>query len=215
MNAPEYLLFDLDGTLIDSIPDLAHSLNLLRAELDCPPLPVAQAAAMVGDGVTVLVQRALGPDLFCPAHVDRFLKIYDQHLLDQTSCYPGIENLLQCHPASKMGIVTNKPYRQTLAILEGLRLLDRFAAIVGGDSYPRKKPDPYPVMQALATLQAQPRQSVMIGDHHTDLHAGQKAGTATCFCAYGFGNSGDLPYDFMVTAPEDLANLFPGRSGGR
>ncbi len=213
MNTPEYLLFDLDGTLINSIPDLALSLNLLRAELDCPPLPLEMAAGMVGDGVTVLVQRALGPDQFRPAHVDRFLQIYDQHLLDQTCCYPGIESLLLRHPASRLGIVTNKPHRQTLAILDGLKLIDRFTAIVGGDSYPRKKPDPYPVKQALATLKADPQRSVMIGDHHTDLHAGRSAGTATCFCAYGFGNSGDLDYDFKATASEDLIRLFPGQPG--
>ena len=210
MRTPEYLLFDLDGTLIDSIPDLALSLNLLRAELNCPPLPIAQAAAMVGDGVSVLVRRALGEDLFRPEHVERFLRIYDQHLLDDTHCYPGIETLLQRHSAAKMAIITNKPHRQTLTILEGLRLHHHFATIIGGDTYAQKKPDPFPVTQALISLGADPQHAVMIGDHHTDLHAGKGAGIATCFCAYGFGNSGDLSYDFLATTAADLVNLFPG-----
>lgn len=211
MNNPEYLLFDLDGTLIDSIPDLAMALNLLRAELSCPPLSIEQAAAMVGDGVSVLVKRALGEELFQPAHVERFLRIYDQHLLDATRCYPGIETLLQQHPAEKMAIITNKPHAQTQAILEGLHIQHHFSVIIGGDTYAQKKPDPYPLQQALIALGAEPRQAVMIGDHHTDLHAGKGAGTATCFCAYGFGNSDGLSYDFEATCAADLYQLFPGQ----
>ncbi len=210
MKNPEYLLFDLDGTLIDSIPDLALTLNLLRGELNCPPLAIEQAAAMVGDGVSVLVKRALGPELFRPEHVERFLRIYDRHLLDNTRCYPGIETLLNQHPASNLAIITNKPHSQTLAILEGLHIHQHFAVIIGGDTFAQKKPDPYPVQQALISLGAEPGQAVMIGDHHTDLHAGQGAGTATCFCTYGFGNSDGLSYDFEATNATELCQLFPG-----
>ena len=210
MSQPSVLLFDLDGTLINSLPDLALALNLLRAELDCPPLELDQAAAMVGDGVNLLVRRALGDTLFKEEHVSRFLALYDLHLLDNTVCYPGITALLQRHPAQRLGVVTNKPYRQTLAILDGLGLRQSFGAIIGGDSCTQKKPDPGPLLAALTELRATPQQAVMIGDHHTDLHAGRGAGTATCFCGYGFGNTGGLDYDYLATTANDLLQLFPG-----
>ncbi len=165
---------------------------------------------MVGDGVSLLVRRALGEHLFRPEHVERFLRIYDQHLLDNTCCYLGIEALLQQHTAENMAIITNKPHSQTLAILEGLKIHHLFAVIIGGDTFAQKKPDPFPVRQALIALGAAPSQAVMIGDHHTDLHAGQGAGTATCFCHYGFGNSGGLNYDFEAKTAADLSQLFPG-----
>ncbi|WP_022663838.1 HAD family hydrolase [Desulfospira joergensenii] len=210
MKTPSVLLFDLDGTLIDSLPDLALALNLLRAELDVPALSQEQAGAMVGDGVSLLVQRALGDDLFKPEHVLRFLELYDLHLLDNTRCYEGIKDLLQSHPARRMGVVTNKPHGQTIEILSGLGLQGHFGVIIGGDSLERKKPDPLPVQKALETLGADARQAVMIGDHHTDIKAGRAAGTATCFCTYGFGSNGGLASNFQAHAAGDLLDLFPG-----
>ena len=210
MPSPLYLLFDLDGTLIDSLPDLALSLNLLRGELDLPPLSQQQCGAMIGDGASVLVRRALGDDLYDNGHLKRFIAIYSEHLLDKTRCYPGIETLLQRHPPERLAVVTNKPHGLTLQILEGLGLSSTFGSIIGGDSLPRKKPDPLPVSQALADLGARPGQAVMIGDHHTDLNSGRAAGTATCFCAYGFGHADGLAGDYYAEQPSDLLQLFPG-----
>ena len=203
-----YFLFDLDGTLVDSVPDLTLSLNLLRAELDCSPLQEKQVAPMVGDGVGALVKRALGEDLYQPAHREKFMQLYDEHLLDHTSCYPGIEELLNCHSADKMAIVTNKPYLLTLKLLDGLNLTRYFKVIIGGDSYAEKKPHPLPVIKALEGLGAAPEQAVMIGDHHTDLHSGRDAGTATCFCAYGMGHADGLTADFYAEQSTDLLQLF-------
>ena len=207
-----YLLFDLDGTLVDSVPDLTLSLNLLRAELNCPPLPEQQVSDMVGDGVSILVKRALGEDLYQPAHADRFMQLYNEHLLDHTRCYPGIEELLNSYPADKLAIVTNKPYQLSMELLEGLGLIKNFKIIVGGDSYIEKKPHPLPVIKALAGLGADPKQAVMIGDHHTDLYAGRGAGAATCFCAYGMGHNDGLTTDFYAEQSTDLLQLFPGSS---
>lgn len=212
MKTIKYLLFDLDGTLVNSVPDLTLSLNLLRAELSCPPLSENQVADMVGDGVAVLVKRALGDELYLPEHRDRFMQLYDEHLLDHTRCYPGIEELLTQHPTDKMAIVTNKPYQLTLDLLEGLNLINHFKIIVGGDSYDEKKPHPLPVIKALEGLGADPQHTVMIGDHHTDLYAGRKAGTATCFCAYGMGHADGLTADFHAERSTDLLQLFPGSS---
>ena len=209
MKKINYLLFDLDGTLVDSVPDLTLSLNLLRAELDCSPLLEKQVALMVGDGVGALVKRALGEDLYRSAHRDRYMQLYGEHLLDYTSCYPGIEEFLSYHSANKMAIVTNKPYQLTMKLLDGLNLTRHFKVVIGGDSYAEKKPHPLPVIKALERLSADPKQAVMIGDHHTDLYSGREAGIATCFCAYGMGHTDDLTTDYYAEQSTDLLQLFP------
>ena len=207
---PRYLLLDLDGTLVDSVPDLTCALNLLREELSLPHLGQPEVAAMVGDGASVLVRRALGVERYRPEYLDRFLAIYSEHLLDSTRCYPGIEELLTSHPPERLALITNKPFGLTIKLLEGLNLLSHFKFVVGGDSLPCKKPDPLPVLAALEALGAQPGEAVMIGDHHTDLHSGRNAGTLTCFCAYGLGNADGLTSDFHADQPTDLLRLFPG-----
>ena len=209
---PRYFIFDLDGTLINSLADLTLTLNLLRAELDLEEMAADQVLAMVGDGATMLVRRALGEEHYQNHHLERFLDLYDEHLLDQTRCYPGIEDLLQRHNPRQMAVVTNKPIRHTRRILTGLGLSGFFAAVIGGDSCPHKKPHPLPVLQALRQLGAITDQAVMIGDHHTDLHAAQGANIATCFCAYGFGQRDGIIPDYEVHAPEELLTLFPGAS---
>ncbi|WP_321365738.1 HAD-IA family hydrolase [uncultured Desulfuromusa sp.] len=208
----DYLLFDLDGTLVDSVPDLTLSLNLLRAELGCAPLSEQQVGPMIGDGVSVLVKRALGENLYEADHRDRFMQLYESHLLDQTRCYPGIEKLLSKHPADNMAIVTNKPYHLTMKLLDGLKLTPHFKIIIGGDSFAEKKPHPLPVIKALEGLSADPKQAVMIGDHHTDLYSGREAGTATCFCAYGMGHTDGLTTEYYAEKSTDLLQLFPGSS---
>ncbi len=213
MKTPQYLIFDLDGTLVDSIPDLTTSLNLLREELDCSPVSEQQVAEMVGDGVTMLVKRVLGEQLFSPEHVTRFMQIYDDHILDNTRCYPGIEELFSRHSSEQMALVTNKPYLLTVKLLEGLNLTRYFKTVIGGDSYPEKKPHPLPVLKALEALNADPRQTVMIGDHHTDLRSGLGAGTMTCFCSYGMGHTDGLSPDFTAEQSTDLLQLFPGSAG--
>ncbi len=210
MSTQPYLIFDLDGTLVDSIPDLILSLNILREELDLAPLPADQVRTMVGDGASLLVKRALGDQLYEQRQLERFMTIYDEHLLDNTRCYAGIEDLLQAHPAERMAVVTNKPYNLTIKLLEGLKIRDRFKVIIGGDSLEHKKPHPLPVQTALTQLRSEAQQAVMIGDHHTDINSGRAAGTAVCFCAYGIGHSDNLQYDFYAQQATDLLTLFPG-----
>jgi phosphoglycolate phosphatase len=108
-----------------------------------------------------------------------------------------------------MAVVTNKPYRHSLEILRGLDLLPFFSVIVGGDSCPEKKPHPAPLLRALHELQGISSTAVLIGDHHTDLKAGLAAGLRTCFCAWGLGEDGGIPYDFFAGSPADLPGLFP------
>lgn len=211
MTAPhKYLLFDLDGTLVDSVADLTTSLNLLAKELGHPQLSTDYVRSIVGDGATKLIKRAYGAENYQREQLLRFLEIYGEHLLDQTRCYPGIEELLQRYPADCMAVVTNKPYALTVRLLDGLGLSKHFKVVIGGDSCPEKKPHPLPVQKALAALGAPPAAAIMIGDHHTDLYSGRDAGIATCFCAYGLGNNDGLEADFSVQSSEELLKIFCG-----
>jgi phosphoglycolate phosphatase len=206
---PEYLLFDLDGTLVDSVADLTCALNLLGAELGRRPLTPDFVRSIVGDGATKLIKRAFGTEHYQREQLFRFLDIYGAHLLDNTRCYPGIEELLNRFPAEQLALVTNKPHRLTVELLQGLGIAGHFKVIIGGDSYPEKKPHPRPVLEALHLLGATAEKTVMIGDHHTDLYAGKAAGVATCFCAYGLGHSDGLSPDYLANSSTDLLQLFP------
>jgi len=207
---PKYLLFDLDGTLVDSLADLTCALNLLGEELNQPALSSAQVRKIVGDGATKLIKRAFGEVNYQRDQLRRFLEIYNEHLLDNTRCYPGIPELLDRHPAKRLAVITNKPYQLTIDLLTGLGLDRHFKVIIGGDSYPQKKPDPLPVLKALEQLGALPSEAVMVGDHHTDLYSGRAAGTFTCFCAYGLGHDDGLSVEYRVNQPQELLSLFPG-----
>lgn len=208
---PETFLFDLDGTLVDSVLDLATGINLLRGELGLTPLPIERVRACVGDGATQLVMRAISEVPFCDANLKRFLTLYGEHLLDQTRIYPGILDFLDRHRHQRLGVVTNKPYAYTLPVLAGLGLAPYFEVVVGGDTCSEKKPHPAPVQHALQQLGTTPHSAVMIGDHHTDLRAGAAAGVRTCFCSWGIGRQGDVPSDDRAHSPQELLRLYPGK----
>lgn len=204
-------LFDLDGTLVDSVADIAAALNRLRNELALPPLDLPTVRGYVGDGSRILVSRAL-PE-FSEAYLQRFLQIYGALLLDQTETYPGIREFLTLHRHDRLAVVTNKPLNPTLALLDGLGLQQYFPVVIGGESAAAIKPDPAPVLLALQRLGSRPENAILIGDHHTDLHAGRAAGVKTCFCAWGIGEAAGTPYDFRAETPFDLPRLFPAEAG--
>jgi len=211
MRHPTVFLFDLDGTLVDSLADLATAVNLLRRELSLPPLDSAAVRSYVGDGATALVRRALPPGLFTTARLERFLALYGEHLLDTTRPYPGILEFLARHRQQPLAVVTNKPLGLTRQLLGGLDLYSYFPVVIGGDSCAEKKPSPMPVRLALERLGGSAADAVLIGDHHTDLSAGQAAGVRTCFCRWGLGERGGIDPDFQATTAEGLLQLFPGK----
>ena len=205
-------LFDLDGTLIDSVADLATAINLLRGELVLAPLDLSTVRGFVGDGATALVQRALPADRYDAAQLQRFLALYGAHLQEQTLVYPGIREFLERLEGKGLAVVSNKPLDLALRLLDGLGLRRYFPGVLGGESCAAKKPDPQPVREALRRLGAPAQSAVMLGDHHTDLRAGRAAGVATCFCAWGIGEDGGEPCDFRAGTPADLVRLLlPGR----
>ncbi len=195
------LVFDLDGTLIDSKLDLALSVNAMRAQMGLGPLAHDVIGAYVGHGVTNLVQRALGEEAR-DGDVERcvavFIEHYRRHMLDSTVAYPGVIEALDALRGKSLAVLSNKPVVFSCEILGGLNLARYFAFIYGGNSFEQKKPDPMGIRKLMADLNALPEQTLIIGDSDTDVLTGRNAGAWTCGVTYGFGAT------TLVTAPPDL-----------
>jgi phosphoglycolate phosphatase len=203
-------LFDLDGTLVDTIPDLTKAVNLLRSELGLSAVPSEKVRCYVGDGVGLLVQRALPKGLFSEARRNRFMEIYTDHLTDGSIIYPGIMAFLEMHRGKPMAVVTNKPQALADIIIERFGLAPFFQGVIGAELALQKKPHPDMVHRALDLLASVPERTVLFGDHHVDLRAAHAAGIKSCFCAWGLGHDDNLPSDFRAATPADLPQLFPG-----
>jgi phosphoglycolate phosphatase len=183
------LVFDLDGTLIDSKLDLALAVNATlvasgRAEIDHERI-----FGYVGKGAMRLVEQALG-DGATPEEVNRahefFLAYYREHMLDNTILYPGVLECLQALAACPMAVLTNKPWRFSREILEGLGIAGYFKEIHGGNSFETKKPDPFGMRAILETFGVTPEQSMMVGDSDVDVKTARNAGAWACGVTYGF-----------------------------
>lgn len=184
------LIFDLDGTLIDSKLDLALSVNALRAEVGLGPLEHDLIGSYVGHGVTNLVQRALGEgarDGDIERCVAIFIEHYRKHMLDNTVAYPGVVEALDALGGKSLTVLSNKPVVFSREILAGLGMARHFAFIYGGNSFEQKKPDPMGVRKLMTDLNALPQQTLIIGDSDTDVLTGCNAGVWTCGVTYGFG----------------------------
>jgi phosphoglycolate phosphatase len=190
---PRLLIFDLDGTLVDSREDLAAAVNRMRADYGLPPLPVATVSGFIGDGVHRLVARALGEH---PADleqaVSRMKTHYDAHLHDRTVLYPGVgQGLADLHAAGHvLALVSNKVVAACEAILRHFEVLPLFALVLGGDSLPNLKPHPEPLLETMRRTGFDASRTWMIGDHVTDLEAARAAGVPSAFVTYGIGHPG-------------------------
>jgi len=218
------VIFDLDGTLIDSRLDLVHSVNAALRHIGRTPLPDDVIASYVGDGAPILIQRALGGEIVDQALVRKglqfFLSYYREHKLDHTTIYPGITEALAAiqnsgngtSPATqrKLAVLTNKPVIPSRAIVEALGLGPFFAQIYGGNSFETKKPDPEGARILLEENGVSPEHAVIVGDSHTDIETGRNAGLWTVGVLYGFAphTLEDEPADVSVDHPHELADVF-------
>ena len=210
------IVFDLDGTLIDSRADLSHSVNATLRHFHRHELPEDVIASYIGDGAGMLVRRALGdPDdtsLLNDA-LEYFLTYYREHKLDNTYVYPGILPLLEAlraHPQQpRLAVLSNKPVGPSRAICEALELAERMFRIYGGDSFETKKPDALGLETLLREAQARPDQSVMIGDSDIDILTAKNAGTFSIGCSYGLSphTLEIVPPDVLIDKPSDLMVL--------
>jgi phosphoglycolate phosphatase len=210
------LVFDLDGTLIDSAQDLCNSVNETLKAFGHEPLPDPAIASFVGNGAPLLMRRSLAlASNLTPGEVDEelfnktyafFLQYYREHKLDFTYAYEGVIEALKAledlhdHPAGPartMAVLTNKPVRPARGICEGLGLANYFLHIYGGDSFPAKKPDPLGLRSLMEETGARPEETVMIGDSAVDVQTARNAGAWALGCAFGFG-----PQNLLETPPD-------------
>ena len=185
------IVFDLDGTLIDSRRDLAESTNEMLATYGARALPIDDVARMVGEGAKVLVQRALaaaGKNPDEPEALARFRDIYDRRLLEHTRPYGGIPEVIEALAESNvLALLTNKPEAPTRRLLEAFGLLPHFRVVIGGDSGPPRKPDPGGLQALMRECGATPARTWLVGDSMIDVETGRRAGVRICVALYGFG----------------------------
>lgn len=207
------VLFDLDGTLVDSAPDLAGAANELLQEHGHPALPYEHLRPMVGAGARGMVGLAFGvkpADEGYEALKARFLALYAQRLLQSTTVFEGVWPLLDRLEQHGLGwgIVTNKAYHLALAVTEGMGLHPRAGVLIGGDSTPYAKPHPEPLLEACRRLQADPATCAYVGDDHRDIQAGRAAGMATLAAGWGYLGQGEPIHewgaDSLLEQPQGL-----------
>ena len=212
------LIFDLDGTLIDSRNDLANSVNGMLRHFGRNDLPLEVVATYIGDGAPMLVRRALGDptdEHFLNEALNYFLAYYREHKLDSTTVYAGIAEALAILRGENgvrraMAVLSNKPVNPSRAIVEALGLGPFFAQVYGGNSFPTKKPDPMGALQLLREFEVRAEEALMIGDSSNDVLTGRNCGMWTCGCTYGFSPQTlvQAPPDVLVDHPHELPMIF-------
>jgi phosphoglycolate phosphatase len=206
------LIFDLDGTLIDSKQDLIHSVNAMLRELGHGELAEETISGFIGHGAPQLVARALGDE--CTER-DRqralqfFLSYYELHKMDSTCAYPGVRETLEKLASMPMAVLTNKPVRISVRILDAMGLSKYFRAIYGGNSFETKKPHPLGARTILHELEVEPREALLVGDSEVDVQTARNAGTLAAAVNYGFGvhDRGVYPADIYLDRFGELAAL--------
>jgi phosphoglycolate phosphatase len=213
------LIFDLDGTLIDSRLDLVNSVNAMLRYMERPELPPEVIATYVGDGAPMLMRRALGDpsdEHLLKEALEYFLVYYREHKLDHTHVYDGImETLHAIQRASsnglprRMAVLSNKPVHPSRAIVDALGLAGFFVGVYGGNSFATKKPDPLGARILMQDAHARPEETVIIGDSSNDILTGRNAGTWTVGVTYGFAPHTlcEAPPDVVVDSPRELGEL--------
>lgn len=189
-----HIVFDLDGTLIDSRADLAQAVNHVRRTLGLLELPLDVVTTYIGAGARMLVQRALGPayEHLTDEGLKGFMEYYGAHLLDHTRLYPGMAEVLRTlsQRGVTLSVLSNKPEAMSRRILDGLGFLSLFAAVLGGDSLPMRKPDPAGLTHLRNLTSLRPEKMLLVGDSPIDLNTARTAGIDFCGVAWGFGLAG-------------------------
>jgi len=213
------LIFDLDGTLIDSRTDLIHSVNAMLRHFERPELSPEVITAYVGDGPRMLVRRALGDpkdECFLRVALEFFLAFYSVHNLDYTRTFEGVGEMLDAVQAPQNGadrnltVLSNKPVEAARAIVKGLGMDQLFNSVYGGNSFATQKPDPLGARKVLEETNTDPELALIIGDSPNDVLTGRNAGMWTCGVTYGFAPCSlrQAAPDLIVDKPRELQSLF-------
>ncbi len=214
MTAVDMIIFDLDGTLIDSRRDIAHCVNWTLNDLGLPDIDHELIYTYVGHGVRSLMEGAVkeahGEDGYDLA-IKSFDRHYSEHLLDHTCLFPGMAEVLEAYNDKKLAVITNKPQKYTDPIIEGLGLSDYFESVLGREACANPKPHPAPIHKVMENHSLHPQQAVIIGDTEIDIEAGKSAGILTCGVLFGFGEPDlvrDAAPDFLVNESRELLDIF-------
>jgi len=206
------LIFDLDGTLVDSKKDLTASVNHIRHQFDLPVLTEEEIARFIGSGALMLIRRVLGAkatESNVQMGLQMFLSYYRAHMLDSTTLYAGVRETLEALSGCRLAVLTNKPVHFSCSMLDGLGIYKHFAAVYGGNSFDHKKPDPVGVFQILSDTKGNRERTWMIGDSSVDVLTGRNAGVKTCGVTYGYATETfkEVPPDYLIDNFSDLEAL--------
>ncbi|MDU0459282.1 MAG: HAD-IA family hydrolase [Geobacteraceae bacterium] len=209
------VLFDLDGTLVDSLEDLTDAVNHVRHEFALPPLTPSAVCRMVGKGALNLLRQAL-PDLG-QDEIGRALRLFldynEKHIADKSRLYPGVAEMLADlqRRGIRLAVISNKNEALSRLILKSLEIDDYFESVSGGDTFPEIKPSPLPLLRVIERQGVLPQECVMVGDSINDIQAGNLAGIATVGCSWGYGGSAELAgSSFLAESCEDLLRTITG-----
>ncbi len=211
------IMFDLDGTLVDSGIDITNALNHALAPCGLPPLTLAETIARVGEGVTRLIEKVVGSDDAArrDAVLMRFLAYYAEHLTDATRPYPGVAPTIEGLAGRRKAVISNKMESLSRRVLSDLGLIQHVDLVLGGDSVGEKKPSPKPLLHVMDVLAAAPGESVIVGDSSFDIQAGRAAGVTTVAVSYGFRAADTLgEADFIIDAMPELPALLERLDAG-
>jgi len=203
----QLLIFDLDGTLVDTIRDITKALNHALNPIGIRKLTIDETKQFVGEGLTKLVEKVLGEGKkeFREAVMGKFLEFYTDHLIDDSPVYPDVKATLESLLKFKKAVISNKRENLSREILDKLKLLRHFDLVVGGDTTTEKKPSAVPVGYVLQKLNAKPEEAVMVGDSNFDIETGRKAGVTTVAVTYGYRERNDLlDADYMIDGFSEL-----------
>ncbi len=207
----ELLIFDLDGTLVDSSGDICDSINYAVAPYGVPPISVGETVGLVGEGITRLMEKIIekeGLRVDKDSLVKRFLDYYTAHLVDKTTVYPGVRETLEKLGGYKKAVISNKLEVLSLQVLERLGIARYFDLIVGSDTTPERKPSPVPVLHVLSRLDVRTEAAAIVGDSNYDIEAGKAAGIRTIAVTYGYRPVDFLRgADFIIKRMDELTDI--------
>ncbi len=208
------IIFDLDGTLIDTASDITHALNYSVQPYLRRDITVEETIKLVGEGITRLIEKLLGQDRaeLGPVVQERFLQYYTEHLYDYSQPYPGVRETLEELHGYKKAVLSNKREVLSRRLLDALKLSSHFDIILGSNSVEEKKPSPRPVVQILEMLSLRPENAVMVGDSDYDVEAGRRAGVSTIAVSYGYRDvsvlrKADVIIDDIRDLPQTISTL--------
>ena len=204
------IMFDLDGTLVDTSKDITNALNYAIKPYGLKDLTVEDTIKMVGEGITRLIEKVLSDEKsqWRDEVIKRFLAYYSEHLIDYSSVYPHVRETLEKLNGYKKAVISNKKENLSMKLLDKLGLLKHFNLVIGSDTTSERKPSPIPVIHVFTKLCIDPHESIIVGDSNYDIEAGKKAGIKTVAVTYGYRERHYLlDADYIIDTIKDLIML--------